>query len=532
MTDYLTFGVVVGAYLLITAALAYMGYLRTKSNRDYLIAGGRAHPYLMALAYGSAFISTAAIVGFGGAAALFGMGILWLTFCNIFIGIFIAFVLYGKRTTLLGKQLDAQTFPELLGKRFDSNFIRRLAGVVITLGMPLYAAAVMIGGARFLETTLNINYTVAVAVFALFVGGYVITGGLKGVFYTDALQGSIMFVGMLTLLVFTYAILGGVTPAHQALTALAAHVPESLAAAGHQGWTAMPAFGSEYWWVLVTTIILGVGVGVLAQPQLVVRFLSVRGPRELNRAVIIGGVFILAMTGVAFVVGALTNVYFYQTTGQISLLASISPATGKPNIDTIIPMYINSALPPWFTSIFMLTLLAAAMSTLSGQFHTIGTALSHDLYQRTGLLVSRLGIVVALIVTVFLAYKLPPGIIAVATALFFAICAATFLPAYTAALFWKKATKPGAIASMVTGLTTSLIMLTFFHAKGATALGISQALFGKPTLAGFPWVVVDPIVVSLPLSALALVAVSYLTQGQEQALPYYDRQKAFAAASD
>jgi SSS family solute:Na+ symporter len=528
--DLLTFAIVVGLYFLVTAGLGYLGYLRTQSNRDYLIAGGRAHPYLMAMAYGSAFISTAAIVGFGGVAGLFGMGILWLTFCNIFIGIFIAFVVYGKRTTMLGKQLDAQTFPELLGKRFDSDFVRRLAGTVIILGMPLYAAAVMIGGARFLETTLNINYTLAVAVFAVFVGGYVITGGLKGVFYTDALQGSIMFAGMLTLLIFTYAILGGVTPAHQALTALSAHVPESLAASGHQGWTAMPVFGSEFWWVLVSTIILGVGIGVLAQPQLVVRFLSVRGPRELNRAVVIGGVFILAMTGIAFVVGALTNAYFYQTMGQISLLASINPATGKPNIDTIIPMYVKAAMPPWFTYVFMLTLLAAAMSTLSGQFHTIGTALSHDLYQRTGVLISRLGIMVALLATVFLAYKLPTGIIAVATALFFGTCAATFLPAYTAALFWKKATKPGVIASMLVGLLSSLILMTFFHAKEATALGISQALFGKPTLAGFPWVVVDPIVISLPLSAFTLVMVSYLTQGQEQELPYYDRQKAFAAA--
>jgi SSS family solute:Na+ symporter len=528
--DLLTFAIVVGIYSLAVVGLGYLGYLRTKSTRDYLIAGGRAHPYLMALAYSSAFISTAAIVGFGGAAALFGMGLLWLTFLNIFTGIFIAFLVYGKRTILLGRQLDAQTFPELLGKRFDSNFVRRMTGTVITLGMPLYAAAVMIGGARFLEITLNVNYTLAVVVFALFVGAYVITGGLKGVFYTDALQGSIMFVGMLTLLIFTYAILGGITPAHQALTNLAAHVPEGLVAKGHQGWTAMPLFGSELWWVLVSTIILGVGIGVLAQPQLVVRFLSVRGPRELNRAVVIGGVFILAMTGIAFVVGALTNVYFYQTTGQISLLASISPVTGKPNIDTIIPMYINAAMPPWFTYVFMLTLLAAAMSTLSGQFHAIGTALSHDLYQRTGLLVSRLGIVAALLITVLLAYQLPLGIIAVATALFFGICAATFLPAYTAALFWKKATTPGVIASMVTGLLCSLIIITFFHAKQATALGISQALFGKPTLAGFPWVVVDPIVISLPLSAITLVVVSYLTRGREHTLPHYDRHKAFTVS--
>ena len=40
------------------------------------------------------FISTSAIVGFGGAAGQFGMGVLWLTVLNIFAGIFVAFVAF------------------------------------------------------------------------------------------------------------------------------------------------------------------------------------------------------------------------------------------------------------------------------------------------------------------------------------------------------------------------------------------------------------------------------------------------------
>ena len=72
------------------------GYLRTKDTADYLVAGRKTHPYIMALSYGATFISTSAIVGFGGAAAVFGMGLLWLTFLNIFVGIFIAFTVFGK----------------------------------------------------------------------------------------------------------------------------------------------------------------------------------------------------------------------------------------------------------------------------------------------------------------------------------------------------------------------------------------------------------------------------------------------------
>lgn len=510
---------VIGAYLLATLLLGYMAYKRTKNEKDYLIAGGNIHPFLMALAYGSTFISTSAIVGFGGTAGMYGMSLLWLTFANIFVGIFLAFVFFGKRTLIMGRSLNAHTFPEFLGRRYESKFVQKYTAAVVTITMPLYAAAVMIGGSRFLEQTLNINYNVAVWIFALFVAAYVMTGGLKGVIYTDALQGTIMFIGMVIMLIITYNKLGGPINAHQALTDLSSQLPAGLSQKGHLGWTSMPALGSETWWVVVSTLVMGVGIGVLAQPQLIVRYLTVKGPRELNRAVAIGGVFILMMTGVAFVVGALTNVYFSQTMGQLALTASIDPVTKAPNVDRIIPLFVNSAMPPWFTYLFMLTLLSAAMSTLSGQFHAIGTSISRDLYigrkeQKPGetLFISRLGLVLGLILTVWLSFRLPPGIIAVATAIFFGICAASFLPAYAAGLYWRRATKAGAIASMLVGSITSLFLTAFIYAKGSASLGISMALFGKANLVAFPWNVIDPIVIALPLSFLTLVGVSLFTE--------------------
>ena len=45
-----------------------------------MVAGRQTHPYIMSLSYGSPFISTSAIIGFGGAAAVFGMGLIWLAF--------------------------------------------------------------------------------------------------------------------------------------------------------------------------------------------------------------------------------------------------------------------------------------------------------------------------------------------------------------------------------------------------------------------------------------------------------------------
>ncbi|MDD3754438.1 MAG: sodium:solute symporter family protein, partial [Methanobacterium sp.] len=186
MNDLLILSIVVVIYLALTGYVGYVAWRRTKTADDYMVAGRETHPFIMALSYGATFISTAAIVGFGGTAGIYGMGLLWLTFLNILVGIFIAFVFFGKRTRKMGHNLGALTFPEFLSKRFDSRFIQYFSGIVIFLGMTLYASVVLIGMARFAETTLSINYNIALIALAVIVALYVIFGGIRGVMYTDA----------------------------------------------------------------------------------------------------------------------------------------------------------------------------------------------------------------------------------------------------------------------------------------------------------------------------------------------------------
>jgi solute:Na+ symporter, SSS family len=518
MDDLLILSIVVLIYLLLTGYVGYVAWRRTKTADDYMVAGRETHPFIMALSYGATFISTAAIVGFGGTAGVYGMGLLWLTFLNILVGIFIAFVFFGKRTRKMGHNLKALTFPEFLSKRFESKFIQYFSGLVIFFGMTLYASVVLIGMARFVETTLKLDYNIALVVLGVIVALYVIFGGIRGVMYTDAVQGVIMFAGMAILLVATYWILGGVTDANQALSNLVNQVPASATATatatGFTGWTSMPALGSPFWWTLVSTLILGVGIGVLSQPQLAVRFMTVKSNKELNRAVLIGGIFILLMTGTAFIVGALSNVYFFDTIGKLAM-----QVVGG-NADKIIPAYITAAMPLWFAYLFMITLLSAAMSTLSAQVHVQGTALGRDIYEtvtnKTGgssVMIARLGIAAAMIIAVIMGFILPANIIAVGTSMWFSITAAAFLSMYAFALFWKGCTRAGAISGLVVGTLISVFWLVFEYKKSAEALGIAKALTGSALLApGVPWPTVDPIVIALPVALVVTVVVSLLTK--------------------
>jgi SSS family solute:Na+ symporter len=412
--------------------------------------------------------------------------------------------------------------------------------------------------------------------------------------YTDALQGAIMIVGMLILLCYAYANVGGVTSGHQQLSALKDLIPPNLKAIGHQGWTSFPAFGFgdmkyNLWWIMVSTIIMGVGIGVLAQPQLVVRFMTVKSRKELNRAVVLGDLFILLIPGTAYITGALSNVYFHEhgklLTGKVAkpldaakgqylcTMQKQDPAgnwadvvvKGKPfqapmetqplsasakagdrvqgksvaiayadgDGDQIIPTFITSAMPRWFGLLFLLTLLAAAMSTLSGQYHALGTAISRDVYEQfvrsvpqpgltRNFLIVRLGILVGIVLATAVAYYLRGDFIARATAIFFGICACTFLPTYVGGLFFKWVTKAGAIASMVVGSVAHITWVVLVKLPEAQAIGFASRFLPKgqfSLLWGHPnWPVVDPLFIGLPLSAITLIVVSLLTKKPNQEL--------------
>jgi len=514
-------------YLFILTYLGYLGYRHTKTSADYLVGGRQIHPLIMALSYGATFISTSAIVGFGGAAGTLGMGLLWLTFLNIFFGIFIAFVVFGKRTRKMGHNVDAHTFPELLGNRFNSKFIQGFAGLIIFLFMPIYAAAVLKGGSDFIQSHFGITYEVSLLFFAAVVALYVWMGGLKGVMYTDAFQGIIMFVAMTFLVVFAYSKLGGITSAHAQLNALfdKPEVQEQcgkLIKGGFQGWTSMPVSGSPIWWSLVSTIVMGVGIGVLAQPQLVVRFMTVKSNRDLNRAVVSGGIFILMMTGVAFVVGALSNVFFFNESGKIAIVA----AGGN---DKIIPAFIKLFVPGWFGILFFLALISAAMSTLSSQFHAMGTAAGRDVYEKTlgkkgnSIFITKTGILIGILLSVLIAFfanKLDANmqIIATGTAMFFGLCAASFLPAYVSALYIKKISTNAIIAGMITGFVVGIFWIFFIHEKEASSLQLCNLLFSKTSIvkdtALAKLAMVDPIVISLPSSIIATIIGAFVTKNQ------------------
>jgi len=507
-----TLGLIVLLYLLSLAYLGWLGYRKTNSTSDYLVGGREMNPIIMALSYGATFISASAIVGFGGVAAAFGMGIQWLCLLNMLVGVIIAFIFFGLRTRRMGVKMGVSTFPQFLGKYYGSRAVRVVVAAVVFITMPIYAAVVMKGGAVFIEQIFHVDYNISLLIFTLIIAAYVIAGGIKGVMYTDALQACIMFVCTAFLIIYFYTNVLGMsfTEANVRLGEMSSFVPDKFRVLGHQGWTMMPVSGSPQWYTLVTSLILGVGIGCLAQPQLVVRFMTVKSGKELKRGVFVGCLFIAVTVGTVYHVGALSNLYFMKSQGMVA-------TNVVQDIDKIIPYFIGHAMPPWFSGLFMLCILSASMSTLSSQFHTMGSALGSDIvgaYRQNGSKHSRivrLGVLISIIVSYMICYMLPEDIIARGTSFFMGLCAVAFLPAYFCALYWKRTTRRAAMASLIVGTFSMLFCLLFMHEKESAAVGLCKVIFGRDVLINcYPVQVIDPILYALPLSVATIVIVSFL----------------------
>ena len=504
--DIILFAVFMVLFAAVFTFLGYLGYKKTKTAEDYYVAGRKMGPIVIAFSYGATFISAVALIGFSGIASIYGLSLLWLAFLNIFVGILIAFIFYGFRTRKMGLSLKAMTLPELLGNRFNSKKLQATSGLIIAIFMIFYTTAVFLAIASLFEITFGISYWICVVIFTLVVGIYLIVGGLYAVMWTHAIQGVLMLVGMLILAIGIYSMLGGIGPAHEAAASLThsqlINMGWTKVAVGFTTLTSMPeAFSPAF--MLLLTLIFGVGIGVLAQPQLIVRYLSAKDEKSLRRAIPYGGIFILLMTFLAFSIGPLCNVL---------MINNNLTYPGTP--DKVVPLIVNELFPSWFVILFLFAILAAAMSTASALFHTAGASIGRDVCEKgfmkdcsekKSLLITRIATFGIVIATLLLSLY-PPDVVAVLTSFFFGLMACTFLAPYTLMLYWKKTSRAGAWIGMLGGFIFTMLWYILIYFKTA------PQLIGNSITNDYLINMLDPIFIGLPLSFILTYVISKIVK--------------------
>jgi len=314
--------------------------------------------------------------------------------------------------------------------------------------------------------------------------------------WTHAIQGILMLAGMLILTIGIYAMLGGVGPAHEAAASLTPEILEGIgspaATQAPNGLTSMPPALSPPF-MMILTLIFGVGIGVLAQPQLIVRYLSAKSEKALRRAIPYGGIFILLMTFTAFSIGPLCNVLMVNN-------GLAYPGTP----DKVVPLIVSELFPEWFVFLFLFAVLAAAMSTASALFHTAGTSIGRDVFekgilkgisQEKSIKITRIATIGIVIATLIITLN-PLDVVAIMCAFFFGLMACTFLAPYTFMLYWKKTSRAGAWAGMLGGFIFTMLWYALVYFKTA------PQIIGSSLINEYVWNMLDPLFIGVPLSFL------------------------------
>ena len=116
--------------------------------------------------------------------------------------------------------------------------------------------------------------------------------------------------------------------------------------------------------------------------------------------------------------------------------------------------------------------LAAALSTADGLLLTIGNAVAHDMYfdgsnskaqSMRRVMLSKFALLVVALLAAYAAAQRPAGILYLVSASF-SLAGAAFVPAMVLGIFWKRTTRAGAVAGMLTGLAVSVYYMAVNHA--------------------------------------------------------------------
>lgn len=143
-------------------------------------------------------------------------------------------------------------------------------------------------------------------------------------------------------------------------------------------------------------------------------------------------------------------------------------------------------LPAWVIALVAAGGLAAALSTAAGLLLVIASAFSHDLLknviapnisEKTELMAARVAAGGAVIVAgIFGIY--PPGFVAQVVAFAFGLAASSFFPVIILGIFWKRATKEGAMLGMIAGIAFTAAYIIYFKFVDPSANKAANWLWG------------------------------------------------------
>lgn len=451
--------IVIIGYFLIILGISFK-VNKTKPSEKDAITGGKGFGLITA-----AFGRTANMAGgpatLGNGSYGFNQGIngIWFSLANIFsMWLSAPFASQIYRTM---KATDTFTIGGYIGYRFG-RFSQVFAGLTNFLAYLGFVASNILATGTVLSFILKLDLRFCVLVSMIIISLYTAFGGLKSVYLVNLFQISIMIVGFLCVLMpFTVDTVGG-------WGNMINHLPQSHT---KLNWGAL---GNAFWSIILPTAVTGftTQAGYIA--------ISSSKNRSVGwKSTLLAGVIYGLIVFPILIVGAASFLIY-------------------PNADasSILTFLIREFLPVGLTGLLAASIISATMSTAASCTMNAITCLKIDVLQPFGIsdqlqnhwLRSRNLIMLTNFIAVCFALLLPSVIKLLLIG--YALATGGLLVPVFATIFWKRATPLGIKASMLIGGISFIIVQTLF-----------------------PQIV--PLLVSLPLSFIALILGSFLTPAQD-----------------
>ena len=461
--------IILSLYALITIIVGIMGMRKTKSFNDFLLGGGKVGAIMTAFSYGTAYFSAVLFIGFAGKVGWgFGLSGMWIGLFNGLLGVLAVWAILGWKIKKVSGEYNISTMSEYLERRYQSPMLKMLASIAIFIFMIPYSAAVFIGlSYLFASSFQGLEYWHAVLFMGIFTAIYIVLGGYKSMAVMDTIFGIIMTVGVFVMFIVTINAGEGIN----AITSKLHEIdPELIKPVGPPGW-----------WPLLSLIVL-TSIAPFAMPQLIIKFIAIRDRKAVNVGMIASTLFALLIGCIAYYVGSTTRIFLSPEATPSAFLSD-----GKPNFDALMPELLNKIMPESMMIIILLLILAASMSTLASLVLISSSSLTKDFYggfinknasDKRLTVLMRIGSAFFVLLSVILAFLKPDTIVTILGLSWGAIGSA-FLGPFIWGLFWKKANKTGAYASMFAGLA-AVVIFTFTGMPspeaGTIGMGVSLAV--------------------------------------------------------
>ncbi|MCD6324637.1 MAG: sodium:solute symporter family protein [Desulfurococcales archaeon] len=449
-SSYIALGVIAVYIGLMIAIGEYARRRGERTAEDFFVAGRMLGTFATFWLAAGTWWSALAFLGSNG--WFYGKGITFLAnlFTNAFFGLLL--VVLGVRVWRLGKKYGYVSPGDLVEDFYGSKLIRYVLAAILLIFTVPYIQVQIMGAGYIFEASTNglVPFWLGSLVLTLTVMIYTSLGGKKAAAWTNIVQGLLLTFGIFVGGAIIIAVAGG--PAAIVHKILQLH-PELLVIRSPTLWGV---------WFSFPIIALGGIVG----PQMILNMYSAKSERALR---VTGA--LLPFLALSFLVAM-----YIGFSGRI-----LVPNLSRP--DSVMVVLLMKYTPIAFASVILAGGLAAAMSTIDQQAHAISVLVSRDfvwsayrkISQSLQVNIGRLAIIITLLAAYFMALQSPAYIAyigAVATS-----GTAQFLPILAGALFWRRATKEGALAGLLGGIAMTVYM-QFFPPPQLKALGIFSGWWG------------------------------------------------------